>query len=605
MPQTNISVNERSVLELLSGAQNHRFVIPEYQRPYAWGKEEITTLFEDIWQFSLEQKKAKEEAAKLQKEGKTEEAKKAKEAAEYPYFLGNVVMYENSEEEWEVIDGQQRITSLFLLLRAIYEKLDTAQDKDEAILFQLRKIGKALWVQDAETGFLHKNKPLIHSKVISTEGNQMLNDILEHGSAAAIGKDKYSVNYKCFKKLYEEKAQENIYMIPFVMALINKCILLPVIADSQDTALTIFSTLNARGLPLTDADIFKAELYGQLRGPEAKQFIQDWLRFETDAAKCNESLTSLFTCYMFYLRAGKKELDTPPALRKFFMNSQESDRLQVDGVKTAFEKILQFWKVSVGGETFEDEAWSENMEILKALDILSSYNNEFWKYPVLIYYIEHRDEEDFEVSFLKFLHMLIVALVNRYFEKPTRDAVRAPIIKLNSNIIGNAAPKFENELAGGFIKTNHITEPQSKLGKEIERMILKIIAYNDPGQTDLLPAKWEVEHILPKKWSPIYPDLQDEQDQLDPQVRIDELIEHLGNKMPLEKKKNIRASNNWFKNKKKHYKGSKIAIVSPIANLSDEKTDWLQDDITKRDAAISQELIDLFDEWTAEYVNVL
>ena len=50
----------------------------------------------------------------------------------------------------------------------------------------------------------------------------------------------------------------------FIYALLNQAILLPITADTQDTALTIFSTLNDRGLPLSDADIFKAKIYNQL-----------------------------------------------------------------------------------------------------------------------------------------------------------------------------------------------------------------------------------------------------------------------------------------------------------------------------------------------------
>src|SRR5574344_1088169 len=43
-----------------------------------------------------------------------------------------------------------------------------------------------------------------------------------------------------------------------------QAILLPITTDTQDTALTIFSTLNDRGLQLSDANIFKAKIYGQL-----------------------------------------------------------------------------------------------------------------------------------------------------------------------------------------------------------------------------------------------------------------------------------------------------------------------------------------------------
>lgn len=46
-----ISVNKQSVEQFLSGGKLKPFIIPEYQRPYAWTEEQIETLFEDIWEF--------------------------------------------------------------------------------------------------------------------------------------------------------------------------------------------------------------------------------------------------------------------------------------------------------------------------------------------------------------------------------------------------------------------------------------------------------------------------------------------------------------------------------------------------------------------------
>ena len=49
---TTIEVNKQSVKQLLETGKDHAFVIPEYQRPYAWSDEEIQTLFDDLWEFT-------------------------------------------------------------------------------------------------------------------------------------------------------------------------------------------------------------------------------------------------------------------------------------------------------------------------------------------------------------------------------------------------------------------------------------------------------------------------------------------------------------------------------------------------------------------------
>ena len=54
MATANIDVNKQTVLQLLASGQATPFVIPEYQRPYSWSDDEIITLFEDLWEFSIE-----------------------------------------------------------------------------------------------------------------------------------------------------------------------------------------------------------------------------------------------------------------------------------------------------------------------------------------------------------------------------------------------------------------------------------------------------------------------------------------------------------------------------------------------------------------------
>ena len=92
----SISVNNLCVLELLSTGLAKPFVIPEYQRPYAWTDEQIEELFEDIWEFSTTVGGLKRSAS---------------------YFLGSIVAFNNEEGEQEIIDGQQRITSLYGIIR--------------------------------------------------------------------------------------------------------------------------------------------------------------------------------------------------------------------------------------------------------------------------------------------------------------------------------------------------------------------------------------------------------------------------------------------------------------------------------------------------------
>ena len=247
---TTIEVNKQSVKQLLETGKVNKFIIPEYQRPYAWSDEQIQTLFDDLVEYTENEKDNPS-----------------------TYFLGTVVSYENESKEQEIIDGQQRITSLFLLLRALYSKLNSMTETKEVKNFK-GQIESAMWQQDELTAEVDYEKTLIESKVMGDEGNKTFANILINGTIEGGAKDNYSLNYKLFAELIENYASnEPELFFWFIRNVLNKAILLPITADSQDTALTIFSTLNDRGLALSDADIFKAKIYNHLEATEKAVFI--------------------------------------------------------------------------------------------------------------------------------------------------------------------------------------------------------------------------------------------------------------------------------------------------------------------------------------------
>ena len=568
----NIEVNKQSVVDLLKSGKEHPFVIPEYQRPYAWGDDEINTLFDDIWEFSIE--RTKPDGPKT-------------------YFLGSIVSFENEKGEKEIIDGQQRITSLFLLLRAVYSKLEQEENKTDEVLNFITKINPALWLEDELTGKVDKSKILLRSDVATDHGNEILRSILEKGETQKGAKDNYSRNYNKFIELYEQKTVDNgLHMFQFINALLNYAILLPITADNQDTALTIFSTLNNRGLPLSDADIFKSIIYKQLDAQGKTDFAKKWKELEADAARYEESIQSLFYYQMFVMRAQEgDENSTIPGARKYFM-AKGKCRLNVK-VLDELEESLKLWKVVKGHEELPGENWSKNFNIIKILDCLSSYTNEFWKYPVLIFYKTHKNHLRFEEIFEKFLGKLCAMLMSRYLEYPSVSAVKVDVIKLNVQITRSITPNF----TAGFKTEIDSTQPNPFFinpHRSLVRMLLKVIAYSNPNQRALLPDKWEIEHIFPQKWDSSFFNISEDE--------ANTKLEQLGNKLPLEKPMNIRASNNYFARKKEQYKASNIAIVNDLGNSDSDN--WLLEDIDARNILLSNQLSQIFNRWITNFAQI-
>ena len=554
---TTIEVNKSSIKELLMTGTKEKFLIPEYQRPYAWTDDQVLTLFEDLVEYTNNQN-------------------------ESSYFLGCIVSFSNENKEQEIIDGQQRITTLFLLLRAIHRKLQKMSDSKEKDNF-IRQIEPAIWKIDELTSVADYGSVLIESKVFEVEYNQILENILKTGEVEDKSKDRYSLNYKLLIKLLDEYANnEPLNFYKFTNNVLNKTIVLPIKADTQETALTIFSTLNDRGLPLSDADIFKAKIYNKLNEENKAKFVEEWKNLTLRSETAAESIQKLFYYYMFYLRAmDNDKKTTTPGLRKYFAEDSFS-RLFEDNLVQNLRDILEFWEV-VNCREAKESKWTTNFSILSILDILSSYPNEFWKYPVIIYYLKNKNSEKFEELFLIFLRKLFVNLFKVYIVSPTINSVKTSILNLNSSILHDEVLNFE---------FRNVTEDELKNGikhlhRNAVRMLLKLLAYNIEEQKELLPYNWEIEHILPLKWQPSYFNSNEDE--------VNELIETIGNKIPFEKRLNIIASNGYFSKKQEQYVKSNIAIAKAMSNSNIK--DWKLEEIRERNIRIIDEVIDTFNSW--------
>lgn len=290
---------------------------------------------------------------------------------------------------------------------------------------------------------------------------------------------------------------------------------------------------------------------------------------------------------MFYLRGKEGDYSsTTPGIRKYFIEKNK-ESLYDSHLLQKLADILNLWKVVSNRENIYDEKWSTNIEILKSLDILSSYPNEFWKYPVITYYLSHKNENYFEKNFKLFLNRLAAELLLKYILIPSINAVKTDIMKLNVSAITSMKPTFNfKEAENKAILDDLIKKPNSKS----VRMLLKVLAYK--YQNELLPNKWETEHIFPQKWhSNYFQNISDDD--------IREKIEYLGNKIPFEKKLNIQAGNGYFLKKQEYYLDSNINITKELAG--EKYKDWNLDSIIERGIAICNDIKSTINNWILEY----
>lgn len=156
-------------------------------------------------------------------------------------------------------------------------------------------------------------------------------------------------------------------------------------------------------------------------------------------------------------------------------------------------------------------------------------------------------------------------------------------------IVTSSTPAFDFKQIDMSQLDEKIKEPH----RNAVRMLLKMVTYEK--QDALLPAKWEIEHIFPQKWQTNYfPDVSDEV--------IKEKIEHIGNKLPFEKKLNIVAGNGYFKKKQNEYSASSITVTREM--LSPDIHDWDLDSIVERDIRVSDEIHGILKKWDDEYKGI-
>ncbi len=564
-----IDVQEKSVLEYLSKS---KFLIPMYQRPYTWEQDECNELWDDIENFFIENKDKDDESVK--------------------YFLGSIVLYDNNGK-LNIIDGQQRTTTLSLLICALYDKA-SKQQSDE-IKQLVSSLESCLWNPDPKSGKVDYNSFRLESEVISESDNEMLLSILsrtyklcdEENMNKIIKKSKsnYEKNYLFFIQKSNEFAKNNPKLWEdFCLAVLYKCFVLPMECQGKDednkldNALRIFNTLNNRGIPLSDADIFKGEIIKNKKSQdERKDFIDDWKDIES-----NIDIQFLFHQYMHIIRARNGEKDNVIGLRSFFMQKYKGILAEPETMKN----IKELGEYCSG--TYDNKL---SHKALQFYEVLYDFPNDFWKYLDSAYYLYCKDKNiDFFKEIDKVLPKIVANLLVKFIDQPTISVIKPIIFNAYTSLYQSGNLDFNTDTKQILSNKKLFKEKFFEAKKLIPALITLNLIRKYPEQTFYDTSKWQIEHIHPQitRWRKNYTGWASKEE-------AKPYIESIGNKMWLEQKCNIEASNKYFDEKKDKYKKSKIWEAQKFS-AEYPQDDWLQKDIEKRGEEIYQRLLKFFKE---------
>ena len=525
---SKLNVDQQTIRELL-GKRRNEFLIPDYQRPYAWTEEQCQTLWDDLYAFAIPD----------------DDYSRFHDTDEY--FLGSIVTFKNDGNQLEVIDGQQRLTTLLLLFRALYNSYQVNQEANAKTI--KANLEQCIWKTD-EFENKQEDQLKINSEVATDDAKEEFLKILKTGDVDKDDNSQYAKNYRFFVKKIDELKQNNPACFDYLTKrILDNCILLPIEAESQDTALRIFSTLNDRGLPLSDADIFKAQFYKYYGDKGEKQtFIENWKSLEQAAndifrpAAGMTPMDDLFARYMYYLRAKEGNKDTTTESLRRFYSKDKFARLRNDTAIDNLSSLVNFWQ-----NVAEQDNNYFTADVIRLLFILNNAPNGMWQYLLSVYFLANRDVDgNLDNNRLREFLSRIIAFVWGYaIQRPGVNALRTPIYDEMVNIVNGQFNNFQKYRFDPVSLRNNMDNFEFTNQRSITRSMLTWYAFTFDGQTTpSLRQKFDIEHIYPRQ-----------RQKMEHGLSNGKLLDSLGNKVLLEQSINIKASDYHFADKKKFYMG--------------------------------------------------
>ena len=233
--------------------ETYPLVIPRWQRDYSWeADDQVKVFLEDLTDFFEE----------------------ARNVRHRYYLLGQVIVVGNDSDEFEVVDGQQRLTTLFLLLTALHNSLSEQfdpQNTNEATAFS--SLHKCIADDSSrvrlQSPFQEGTQVLQH--LFGSQGGN--SNIL--GSLSRTQQNLVSV-YGYIEDWISSNLQTKVEIIDFSKIVLQKVYLTRLVIDDIPVALDYFEKMNRRGLPLAAADLLKNYLFAQIPEENYEDLTRQW-----------------------------------------------------------------------------------------------------------------------------------------------------------------------------------------------------------------------------------------------------------------------------------------------------------------------------------------
>ncbi|ADU80667.1 DUF262 domain-containing protein [Helicobacter pylori] len=529
------------------------YQIPTYQRPYQWTEENCEKLLDDLFENYEYHKKD-------------------------DYFCGSLVLImiekdsETNAETYDIVDGQQRLSTFILLAKVLATLYHNHKDLDTTCRGYLEG---SLGDTDG------KKRERLDFDPIGSNAKKDFQDALKFfddlnaskgedrkSNGSSKSKNNYLKNAIFLKDYLEKKEIKDINA--FIRWLYLKVIFIKTTCPNISMALRIFSVLNARGLPLHAIDVFKVELLKKLtKEKEQKEFVSQWKALYQ---KCSENKSKFPK-----RKENKREKNAAEILFSWYLtylNPVTSGKSMEERLADQFEKLDKSPSEYLKGV---EDFYNAYCEVLEMQDwhahLLSYLAFDSWRIILCTSLLHHYSDQDIEALkelLVKFYYQDWVAGQTKSTRSQTccniiialkeKKSVRhiASIVVKKYLDDKNITQRFKENLQDSNLYTKFYFAGKSVKKNSWLRPILILVEYSmsdDDCPKRIQMNDFHIEHILPQNPDPSSQWVKDFSEE------ERELYTHsLANLTLLGGTKNTKASNLDFKEKKKIYMGEEIRL---------------------------------------------
>lgn len=573
---TEIKCEKKVIREIF----NMWYCIPDYQRAYVWDTDQVRDLLDDTISAYRENKEAQ-------------------------YFLGSMVLKINEKSdnnvsytEYELLDGQQRITTVFLILACMRDMLTDYPQYQNSL---------AGFVYQAEDAILQQPERMRIIFNIRSDVRDFVNEYIKplHGTCdSALLKEKMQAkdvnisirNMANAMLVAHEFLEENkSEIIGYLSYFLNKVLMIYVATEELQDAFQLFTVLNNRGVKLSSSDILKAENLKELSAADRTSWATRWEEMETYFGEDFDK----FLSHIRTILVKKKQTTTLlKEFDEFVYSNQEYDRTQKKYVprtpilrrgRDTFELLYSYYHTYQEVFDTDHSVVTGDYEITNYLKLMETgFGADYWIAPVLDYYRKYRRR-----GFVAFLKALDRKLSADWITAAT------PTVRMeNVNAILREIEASQDSAALLQSKTFTINKSDFErvingdiYGRSFAKyLLLKLDLIYRGSSTPMIPqAIASIEHILPRNPSADSQWVKDFS-----AAEREEWTNKLGNLVLISRRKNTSQGNRDYVEKKEKYFEKNIEMFPNSIRIYQNYPEWKLSDLKKNHSDVVTELLNVY-----------